>query len=71
VHLLTNNPDKIRRLGELGIPVDERIALESAIHPDNAFYLFTKAQRMNHLLDLAVVTVPAPNGNGNGKNGSH
>ena len=71
VRLLTNNPDKIRRLGELGIPVEERIALESVIHPDNAFYLFTKAQRMNHLLDLAVVTVPAPNGNGNGKNGSH
>jgi GTP cyclohydrolase II len=71
VRLLTNNPDKIRRLDELGIPVVERIALESAIHPDNAFYLFTKAQRMNHLLDLALVAVPAPNGNGNGKNGSH
>lgn len=71
VRLLTNNPDKIKRLGELGIPVEERIALESAIHPDNAFYLFTKAQRMNHLLDLAVITAPASNGNGNGKNGSH
>jgi GTP cyclohydrolase II len=69
VRLLTNNPGKITRLEELGIPVAERIALESTIYADNAYYLFTKAQRMNHLLNLAVV--PAVPSNGSGKNGAH
>jgi GTP cyclohydrolase II len=69
VRLLTNNPGKITRLEELGIPVVERVPLESTIYADNAYYLFTKAQRMNHLLNLAIV--PVIPSNGNGKNGSH
>jgi len=69
VRLLTNNPGKIMRLEELGIPVVERIPLESTIYADNAYYLFTKAQRMNHLLNMEMVSVILPNGNG--KNDSH
>ncbi len=37
---------------ELGVPVAERVPLQSTVTDDNAQYLFTKALRMNHLLDL-------------------
>jgi len=52
IRLLTNNPVKIKRLGELGVPVSERVPLQSTVYEDNAQYLFTKALRMDHLLDL-------------------
>jgi len=52
IRLMTNNPLKILRLSELGMPVVERVALQSTVTGDNAQYLFTKALRMNHLLDL-------------------
>jgi GTP cyclohydrolase II len=52
IRLLTNNPVKIQRLRELGVPVLERVPLQSTVTDDNAQYLFTKALRMNHLLDL-------------------
>jgi GTP cyclohydrolase II len=67
VRLLTNNPGKIMHLEELGIPVDERVPLETTIYADNAEYLFTKANRMNHLLNLASFPV----GVLNRQNGSH
>ncbi len=69
--ILTNNPEKIACLKASGFSVTERIALEGAVYDDNAYYLFTKAQRMNHLLDLVPLPVRAPHRNGNGKNGSH
>jgi GTP cyclohydrolase II len=69
--LLTNNPEKIACLERLGFSVIERIALEGVINDDNAYYLFTKAQRMNHLLDLVALPAHSANRNGNGKNGSH
>ena len=50
VRLLTNNPHKIGRLRELGTQVDERVPLAIAPTADNARYLRTKAERMNHLL---------------------
>jgi GTP cyclohydrolase II len=52
VRLITNNPSKIERLRALGVRVDERVPSQGTIHADNYRYLFTKAQRMNHLLDL-------------------
>jgi GTP cyclohydrolase II len=58
VRLITNNPNKINELSRLGIPVLERVPLEPTIYPDNASYLFTKAQRMNHLLNLGVSQLP-------------
>jgi GTP cyclohydrolase II len=51
---MTNNPGKISRLSEQGVVVTERVPLESTINEDNAYYLFTKANRMNHLLNLGA-----------------
>lgn len=67
VRLLTNNPGKIRHLKKLGIAVDERVPLESTVNADNAGYLLTKAQRMNHLLTLSPFSFPLPGRT----NGSH
>lgn len=52
VRLITNNPDKILALRSAGIEVTERVSLEVPANADNADYLLTKAQRMNHLLQL-------------------
>lgn len=52
VHLMTNNPLKIEDLHEAGVPVTRRVPLETTITTDNAQYLFTKAQRMHHMLNL-------------------
>jgi GTP cyclohydrolase II len=62
VRLMTNNPEKIQELSRLGIRVDERIPLETQVYPDNAAYLLTKVERMNHLLDpLALASVLVEN----------
>jgi 3,4-dihydroxy 2-butanone 4-phosphate synthase/GTP cyclohydrolase II len=67
VRLMTNNPGKIAQLEELGVRVIERVPLETTIYADNAQYLFTKAQRMHHLLDLGELPASAEkNSNGNG-----
>jgi GTP cyclohydrolase II len=52
VRLVTNNPDKISALESAGITVSERVSLEVAANNDNAGYLLTKAQRMEHFLPL-------------------
>lgn len=52
VELLTNNPEKIEALEQLGVPVKERVAIETAVHAENAAYLQTKVARMRHLLQL-------------------
>ena len=60
VRLLTNNPDKIERLQQAGVPVAARVPLDPTVNPENAAYLFTKISRMNHLFDLdasAAVTL--------------
>lgn len=67
VRLMTNNPSKISHLQELGVAVTERISLESTVNADNAGYLLTKVQRMNHLLDLSAIPVALPVR----KNGKH
>jgi len=67
IRLLTNNPVKINRLQELGVQVTERVPVESTVNADNYQYLFTKAQRMHHLLDLAAPSLPSEPR----KNGSH
>jgi len=69
VCMMTNNPGKILQLENLGIQVVERVPLETTVYVDNAQYLFTKAQRMHHLLDLTAV--PASQPASNGRNGSH
>lgn len=52
VRLLTNNPDKIRQLVALGMPVRERVPHAFAAGPHNRSYLETKALRSGHLLEL-------------------
>jgi GTP cyclohydrolase II len=61
IRLLTNNPVKIQRLRELGVPVSERVPLQSTVNAENAQYLFTKALRMSHLLDMEAFSVGAMN----------
>ncbi len=67
IRLITNNPEKISHLSALGIVVTQRVPLEATIHADNAHYLFTKALRMNHLLNLEAF----PQEVLQRKNGSH
>jgi GTP cyclohydrolase II len=57
VRLLTNNPSKIEHLGRLGIRVNERVPVVPTVNADNAQYLFTKVQRMHHLLNLGMVPI--------------
>jgi len=54
IRLLTNNPQKIDRLQELGICVVERVPVEPTINDENATYITTKVERMNHLLDIGI-----------------
>jgi GTP cyclohydrolase II len=58
VHLLTNNPDKIKTLRRLGIHVSRRVPVVPTVNADNAGYLLTKATRMNHLLSPGLFSYP-------------
>jgi len=49
VRLMTNNPDKLRKLAAEGIAVQERIPLITAATAHNRRYLSTKARRSGHL----------------------
>jgi GTP cyclohydrolase II len=51
----SNNPAKISDLEQKGIKIEERIPLLPTIYDDNYDYLLTKAQRMNHLLNLDML----------------
>ncbi len=52
IQLLTNNPQKVESLKELGIQVTSRIPHYGVITKDNLAYLQTKVNRMQHLLGL-------------------
>jgi GTP cyclohydrolase II len=54
VRLLTNNPDKVRQLEQLGIPVTGRIPHVMRPNPHNHFYLETKAARSGHQMSFAA-----------------
>jgi GTP cyclohydrolase II len=58
ISLLTNNPRKINDLRDLGITIRRRVPVEMPAHPENLYYLQTKALRMEHILDLGL-SVPA------------
>jgi GTP cyclohydrolase II len=53
VRLMTNNPEKISALQNLGVQVTGRVSLNAGVNPENERYLETKATRMKHLLNLA------------------
>lgn len=67
IQMLTNNPDKIKALTRLGINVAERVSLETTVTSENARYLLTKVQRMNHLLNPDFIETKAEKR----ANGSH
>lgn len=52
VQLITNNPTKISALEAEGITVSGRVSLAIAANTDNAGYLLTKVQRMDHILSI-------------------
>ena len=51
VRLMSNNPAKTEALRAGGVDVVERIAMATAVTPENLRYLRTKRDRMGHLLD--------------------
>ena len=52
IQLLTNNPNKVAGLEEFGIAVNKRLPLEIEPNTINKFYLYTKAKKSGHLLEL-------------------
>jgi len=52
VRLLTNNPRKVRSLGDAGIEVVERLPCEVGPTVHSLAYLQTKKQKMGHALRL-------------------
>lgn len=50
IELMTNNPDKIRALKQLGIDIENRLPVEIVGNSHSRFYLDTKRRRMGHLL---------------------
>lgn len=62
IQLMTNNPDKIESLQRLGIVMNGRVPLETAVHPENRAYLETKVTRMRHLLKLGAPAFVPPAG---------
>lgn len=53
VRLLSNNPDKARQLGWLGIDVDERVPTGVFERPENRRYLQAKRDHTGHALALS------------------
>lgn len=52
IRLITNNPAKIEGLEVNGINVSQRVPIEMPINKSDEFYLRTKKERMNHLLNI-------------------
>ena len=52
VRLMSNNPEKIRALKEMGLKVVERVSLETLPTCAARNYLRTKKEKMGHLLEL-------------------
>jgi GTP cyclohydrolase II len=59
IHLLTNNPNKVRQLTQLGVKVSARVPHVMPANAHNRAYLATKAQRSGHMMDApALATLP-------------
>lgn len=49
---MTNNPKKISGLEGYGLSIIERVPIEIESNKDNRFYLKTKKEKMEHLLNI-------------------
>ena len=54
IELLTNNPDKVRALSQLGVRVEKRLPMWVRANPFSASYLEVKKSRMQHELPSGV-----------------
>ena len=54
IRLMTNNPDKIEKIDckDCGLEITERVEIQVPVRKEDAYYLRTKAIRMNHMLKL-------------------
>ena len=60
VHLLTNNPDKVRALRDAGLDVAGRMPLYGTLNPHNLPYVKAKVERAGHWLhDMLAGADPA------------
>ncbi len=48
--LMTNNPRKVKAIGDFGVEIVERVPLQVGENPHNAGYLATKADKLGHWL---------------------
>ncbi len=56
IELLTNNPDKVEQMRNLGVKVEKRIPVLVAANPFSAGYLDVKRRRMAHEIPANVVS---------------
>ncbi len=54
IRLLTNNPDKVYKLGGFGLEIVERVPIEVPAQDSDRRYLQTKAQKMGHIFQTAL-----------------
>ena len=52
VSLITNNPDKIEKLKELGVNISNREEIIVNYHEENKHYMKTKVNKMRHLINF-------------------
>jgi 3,4-dihydroxy 2-butanone 4-phosphate synthase / GTP cyclohydrolase II len=55
VRLMSNNPDKLRALEQVGISVVERVELLTSLSPDAQKYLRTKKEKMGHIFASSLI----------------